>query len=95
MTLGARGAIAIDRHGEIYRQAAFATTEVERLGSGDAFAAGYLANFLEHGSIASALRWGCATASLKYTIPGDLPLIHRHEVEALVASVSGSADIVR
>jgi len=95
MTLGARGAIAIDRHGEIYRQAAFPTTEIERLGSGDAFSAGYLANFIEHGSIASALRWGCASASLKYTIPGDMPLIHRCEVEALVASESGSTDIVR
>lgn len=95
MTLGAGGAIAIDRHGEIYRQAAFPTTEVERLGSGDAFAAGYLARFLEQGSIADALRWGCATASLKYTIPGDLPLIHRSEVETLAASESGSADIVR
>jgi 2-dehydro-3-deoxygluconokinase len=95
LTLGERGAIAIDRHGEFFRQAAFATTEVERLGSGDAFAAGYLASFLEHGSIANALRWGCATASLKYTIPGDLPLIHRHEVEALVASENKSTDIVR
>ena len=95
MTLGARGAIAIDRHGEIHRQAAFPTTEVERLGSGDAFAAGYLANFLEQGSIDSALRWGCATASLKYTIPGDLPLIDRCEVEALTGSESGSTDIVR
>lgn len=95
MTLGARGAIAIDRHGETYRQAAFPTTEVERLGSGDAFAAGYLANFLEHANIASALRWGCATASLKYTIPGDLPLVHRHEVESLVISENRSSDIVR
>jgi 2-dehydro-3-deoxygluconokinase len=95
MTLGARGAIAIDRNGETHRQTAFPTTEVERLGSGDAFAAGYLANFLEQGKIASGLRWGCATASLKYTIPGDLPLIHRREVEALVASECGSTDIVR
>ncbi len=95
ITLGARGAIAIDQHGKIYSQAAFPTTEVERLGSGDAFAAGFLANFLEQGSIASALRWGCATASLKYTIPGDLPLVHRSEVEALVASESGAKDIVR
>lgn len=94
VTLGARGAIAIDRHGEIYRQPAFPTTDVERLGSGDAFSAGYLANLLEERSIASALRWGCATASLKYTIPGDLPLIHRSEVEAL-ASSQPLADIVR
>lgn len=95
MTLGAGGAIAINRHGEIVRQPAFPTTEIERLGSGDAFAAGYLANFLERGSVSSALRWGCATASLKYTIPGDLPLIHRHEVKALAESESGSSEIVR
>ncbi len=86
MTLGSRGAIAIDRQGSTFRQAAFPTTEVERLGSGDAFSAGFLADYLQHGDVASALRWGCATASLKYTISGDLPLIHRAEVKALVES---------
>ncbi len=95
LTLGARGAVAMDAAGQVFRQAAFPTTEVERLGSGDAFSAGFLANFLERGSIPDALRWGCATASLKYTIPGDLPLIHRREVEALVASEGASGEIVR
>jgi len=90
MTLGSRGAIAIDRHGEVFRQAAFPTTEIDRLGSGDAFGAGYLASYLENSDIALALSWGCATASLKYTIEGDLPLVHRHEVAALVASATGA-----
>ena len=96
MTLGARGAIAIDRHGEVFRQAAFATTEVERLGSGDAFDAGFLASYLESGDVAMALRWGCAAASLKYTIPGDLPLVSRDEVKRLAELESAAGhDILR
>jgi 2-dehydro-3-deoxygluconokinase len=95
MTLGGDGALASDCHGEIFRQTAFPTTEVERLGSGDAFSAGYLASFLERGRIAEALRWGCATASLKCTIPGDLPLVNRCEVEALAASATTALEIVR
>ena len=95
MTLGARGAIAIDRHGEVFRQAAFPTTEIERLGSGDAFGAGYLASYLEHRDIALALCWGCATAALKYTIEGDLPLVHRHEVADLLSSANNVKEIIR
>lgn len=86
MTLGSRGAIAIDQQGKVFHQAAFPTTEIERLGSGDAFGAGFIASYLEHNDIAAALRWGCATASLKYTIPGDLPLVHLAEVKALAES---------
>ncbi len=83
MTLGERGAIAIDREGKVYRQSAFPTSEVERLGTGDAFSAGFLASYLEHRDIQLALRWACASASLKYTISGDLPLFTYDEVACL------------
>ncbi|MCA9159934.1 MAG: hypothetical protein KDA72_16490, partial [Planctomycetales bacterium] len=72
---------------------AFSAVEVERLGGGDAFSAGYLSAFLSGKKTAEALRWACATAAIKYTIPGDLPLIDRSAVAALVADESqlGSA----
>ncbi len=94
LTLGAMGAMARTADGKLFYQAAFPSTDVERLGSGDAFSAGFLSGYLEFEDIATALRWGAATASIKHTIPGDLPLVHRHEVESLMASASPT-DIAR
>jgi 2-dehydro-3-deoxygluconokinase len=62
--------------------------EVERLGGGDAFSAGYLYGLLTSADVAQALRWGVAVAALKYTIPSDLPLIDHREVRALVEGES-------
>ncbi len=96
VTRGNQGAVAIDHAGNFFEQPAYLAVEVERLGGGDAFSAGYLSAFLSGRNTAEALRWACATAAIKYTIPGDLPLIDRPSVAALVAdeSKAGSA-IVR
>jgi 2-dehydro-3-deoxygluconokinase len=45
---------------------------------------GYLNTSDAHHRLTTALQWGAATAALKYTIPGDAPLVERHEVEALL-----------
>jgi 2-dehydro-3-deoxygluconokinase len=82
MTMSARGAMAFV-NGKIYQQDAFKAEEVGRLGGGDAFSAGFLYGYLTFNDIALALRWGAAVAALKYTIPGDFPLIEKHEVETL------------
>ncbi len=58
---------------------------VERFGSGDAFAAGFLAVYLSGGTLEEALRLGVATAALKRTIPGDMLAATRQEVEAVMA----------
>jgi 2-dehydro-3-deoxygluconokinase len=89
MTLGAEGAIGREPQGQPLRQPAFPAQEVGRLGGGDAFAAGFLFRYLTASDgahrLAQALQWGTALAALKYSIPGDIPLIDRHEVEALLA----------
>jgi 2-dehydro-3-deoxygluconokinase len=89
LTLGKEGAIGREPNGEIIAQPVFAAEEVGRLGGGDAFAAGLLYGYLlqkeQPGWLALALRWGAATAALKYSLPGDMPLINRAEVEGLVA----------
>jgi 2-dehydro-3-deoxygluconokinase len=93
MTLGADGAIARAPGGYFHRQPAFPAEEVDRIGGGDAFSAGFLYGYLTaEGAdrLAVALRWGAAVAALKYTIPGDLPLIERAEVEALVYGSGGT-----
>ncbi len=83
MTMGAKGAMAFyqDQHWEM---PAIQTEEVGRLGGGDAFSAGFLYGFLQSKEIENALRWGTAAAALKYTMPGDLPLFDKSQLETLV-----------
>lgn len=93
MTRSRSGSMALAR-GKLYAQGIFASDEVGRLGGGDAFSAGFLARYLEgDGDIGEALRWGAATSALKYSIPGDLPIVSREEVQALLAS--GAAETLR
>jgi 2-dehydro-3-deoxygluconokinase len=83
MTLSSHGAIA-GVQDEICLQRIEPVEPVGRLGGGDAFSAGYLHAQLEGLSLSDSLRWSTAVARLKYTIPGDLPLIDRSEVESLL-----------
>lgn len=92
LTLGAEGAAALDQTGARYRQGAVQAGGVGRVGGGDAFTAGFLYGFLTSqpaDALSAALRWGTAVAALKYTIPGDLPLIERAEAARLVADEAG------
>ncbi|MCY4464905.1 MAG: sugar kinase [Chloroflexi bacterium] len=89
MTLGKDGAIAKTPRGEIFRQPAILAGEVGRIGGGDAFAAGFLYAWLRHADVALALKWGAAMSAMKYTIPGDLPLVDREAVAALAAGAVG------
>ncbi len=72
--------------GTFYVEGIFASDEIGRLGGGDAFSAGFLAHYIESqgNNIPKSLRWGAAVSALKYSMPGDLPLVTRAEVEALV-----------
>jgi 2-dehydro-3-deoxygluconokinase len=70
--------------------AAFETEVVDRLGAGDAFASGLLCRLLEGASLADALRFAAATAALKLSIPGDIALVNRSEVDALLEQGSGT-----
>ena len=89
MTLGIDGALARTPPGEVLRQPAILAGEVGRIGGGDAFAAGFIYGWLTDADVATALKWGVAMSSLKYTIPGDLPLVDYSAVAALVAGSQG------
>lgn len=87
LTLGADGAMGLDDNGRIQQQPIFPTTVVDRLGSGDAFAAGLLYGFYfseTKNDLSLALRWGNAMAAMKRTIKGDLPIVDKTAVEQLV-----------
>jgi 2-dehydro-3-deoxygluconokinase len=83
VTRGGAGAWAHDGSGE-HQAPAFPVDVVDRVGAGDSFSAGLLCALLDGKPLAEALRWGHAVAALKMTIPGDIALVSRAEVEHLL-----------
>ena len=57
---------------------------VDRVGGGDAFAAGLIYGINNLPNDKEALEFAVAASCLKHSIPGDLPLISVKEVESLV-----------
>lgn len=80
LTLGEQGAMAMTQDGQILRQPAIPATAIDRVGAGDAFAAGFLHGYLD-GDIELGLRRGVALAALKLTIEGDIAVISAGELD--------------
>jgi 2-dehydro-3-deoxygluconokinase len=91
VTRGDEGALAV-RAGEVFEQPVFETDTHDPIGTGDAFVGGYLAQRVEGGDVADALAWGAATAALKRTIPGDVAVVTREEVESVLDGGTGEID---
>jgi 2-dehydro-3-deoxygluconokinase len=69
--------------GKFYADKTYEVEIVDRVGGGDSFTAGFLTGYLEDG-IDRGVKLGNALAALKHSIPGDLNLSTRDEVEALL-----------
>ena len=67
---------------------------VDRVGAGDAFAAGLIYGLLEGRSLEAALEFAVAASCLKHSIRGDVNQVSVAEVDAL-ASGSGSGRVER
>ncbi|HVO39481.1 MAG TPA: PfkB family carbohydrate kinase, partial [Spirochaetia bacterium] len=67
---------------------------IDRVGTGDTFAAGLIYGLLNLGSPREALEFATAASCLKHSIPGDLPLMTLSEVQALVGG-SGAGRVQR
>jgi 2-dehydro-3-deoxygluconokinase len=92
LTLGEQGALCLDNigfDGRLRRAPTFPCEPLDRIGSGDAFAAGFLKGWLE-GDLDHALRLGNASAALKQTFRGDHSWATLRDVMDLVES--GGAD---
>lgn len=67
---------------------------VDRVGGGDAYAAGFLHGWLSGKNLQESLELGLATAAIKHTIPGDLNFVTEAEVERLAAG-DGAGRVIR
>lgn len=94
MTRGAQGASAITPEGSTFSRPAYPAETVSRIGGGDAFAAGFLYAYLQSQDIPTALAYGNAVAALKYSLPGDMPLVDRSRVLQIIAETD-SGSIIR
>lgn len=65
---------------------------VDRIGGGDAFAAGVLHALRQGGDPAAAARTGLALAALKHSLPGDACLFRQADIDAYLA---GGLDVRR
>lgn len=71
--------------GRLYQTRTYEVEIVDRLGAGDAFAAGLIHGLLDN-DVQKGLDWGVAVSALKHSIPGDFAWVTPAEVEALLRS---------
>lgn len=74
---------------EIHRSRVHEIDVVDRIGAGDAFAAGIIRGLLQGESLAAMTEQAVAAAVLTHTIPGDFALVSWDEVQALANSQPG------
>ncbi len=70
--------------GRLHAAPAYELEVVDRIGGGDAFAAGLLAARLEGRPWSEAVRFAAAYSALKHSLPGDVNWATRAETEALL-----------
>lgn len=78
-------------NGKIYKARNFADLAVlDRVGSGDAFAAGFIYGILERNDLQYAIECGTAHAAITMTTPGDNSMATLPEIEALMSGESAN-----
>lgn len=86
VTLGPLGALAASKRRREAVVPGFAVEVDDPCGSGDAFAAAFMATLVDGGSIESALERGNALGALVATQPGATQPVSRDEVENLITN---------
>lgn len=90
-------ALVVDSRG-IYQGRPIMVHIVDRVGTGDAFAAGFLHGILSGKSKVDALDFAICSAAIKHTIPGDMSLSSEEEINKLLfdqKSKNGTGKIMR
>lgn len=91
MSLGRDGAIATSA-GRVFRRPAMPVRVIDRIGAGDALAAGVLDGLLE-GDLERGLTLGIALASYALSLHGDVVTVDRREIDSLARGLA--ADVIR
>ena len=76
----------LDAAGALHSSPRYQVRVVDRVGGGDAFAAGLLAARLAGRAPADQVRFAAAAGALKLTVPGDVNRVSAAEVERLLAT---------
>lgn len=84
LTKGKDGASFLDQTAS-YEQPIFPITVTDTVGSGDAFMAGFLSQYLQKSSISKALQYGAAMGAIVATHAGGTPAIDKTTLEAFIA----------
>ena len=79
---------------EFYHSRKYHVRIVDRVGGGDSFAGGVICGLLDGKDFKAALEFGVAASALKHTIPGDMNLVSRADVDNLVGG-DGSGRVQR
>ena len=88
LTLGEAGSAVLASGAVLRPSRLYRVTTVDRVGAGDAYAAGFLWRVLQGRSVQDAVDAATALAALKCTIWGDIALVRPPEVEELIASTN-------
>jgi 2-dehydro-3-deoxygluconokinase len=81
------------RDGHVQTEEVALSGIVDRIGGGDAFAAGVLHGLRSGGDSAAAARTGLALTALKHSLPGDASLFRQADIDAYLAG--GGLDVRR
>ena len=88
LTLGEAGSAVLTAQGVHRPSKRYTVTVVDRVGAGDAYAAGFLWATLIGRGAQEAVDAATALAALKCTVWGDVPMVSRAELEELLATDS-------
>ncbi len=74
---------ALDCKGKEYVGKGFSPVIIDRIGAGDAFAAGFLYGCLAE-DLEKGIKYGEAMSALKFSIPGDMAILTKEEIDEFI-----------
>nr|WP_300151436.1 sugar kinase [Propionicimonas sp.] len=80
------GGMLFDGSGHHYSRTYLIDPIVDRVGGGDSFAAGIIYGLMTGLSSDDTVEYAAAASCLKHSIPGDLNLIHKADIESLLST---------
>jgi 2-dehydro-3-deoxygluconokinase len=90
MSIGERGVLAWDGE-QFHQEEAFPVEVIDRIGAGDALAAGILHGWLD-GDLPRGLRYGVAMAALALSQYGDMVVTSDEELHAVLENARGGVN---